>query len=242
MQGNYPLSFFNAEGELVGFDIEMAHRLADRLSLGLEFMPLAQPKSAPERLNSGYCDAVFNSVAMGLQRMESAAETDPFTTATIAFLVPDQRRNAFATWQAIRRQGEIIIATSAFQTLPRDIWARLPEADIVRLSTLEDQFQYFETGGAGADAFLDTAEEGAAWTVLHPRFTVVVPRPVLRVPVVYLVPSDSPLLLRAMNAWLLIEAKSGGIDELYDYWVQGKIGRVQPPRWSVIRDLLGWVN
>ena len=45
-----------------------------------------------------------------------------------------------------------------------------------------------------------------------------------------------------MNAWLLIEAKSGGIDELYDYWVQGKTGHVQPPRWSVVRDVLGWVN
>ncbi len=242
VRGNYPLSFFNVEGELVGFDIEMAHRLAERLSLGLEFMPLAQVKSAPERLNSGYCDAVFTSVAMGLQRLESAAETNPFTSATIAFLVPDQRRTAFTTWQAIRKQGEIVIATSPFQTLPRDIWARLPEADLVRLSTLEEQSEYFETGGAGADAFLDTAEEGAAWTILHPRFSVVIPRPVLRVPVVYLVAHDSALLLRAMNAWLLIEKETGGIDALSDYWIQGKTKEVQPPRWSMVRDVLGWVD
>ena len=45
-----------------------------------------------------------------------------------------------------------------------------------------------------------------------------------------------------MNAWLLIEKQSGGIDELYDYWIQGKIQGVQPPRWSVIRDVLGWVD
>ncbi len=41
---------------------------------------------------------------------------------------------------------------------------------------------------------------------------------------------------------LLIEKQSGGIDELYDYWIQGKIQGVQPPRWSVIRDVLGWVD
>ena len=45
-----------------------------------------------------------------------------------------------------------------------------------------------------------------------------------------------------MNEWLLIENGTGGIDELYDYWVEGKTGQVQPPRWSVIRDVLGWID
>ncbi len=242
LRGNYPLSFFNDEGELVGFDIEMAHRLAERLSLRLEFQPLERLRDGPERLNSGYCDVVFNSVAMGLQRMESVAETDPFGTVTISFLVPDHRREDFATWQDIRDQGQITIATSAFQSLPRDIWAQVPQATVVRLSSLKEQAQYFESGGEGADAFLDSAEEGSAWSILYPRFTAVVPRPVMQAPVVYLVPKDTPLLLRAMNAWLLIEKQTGGIDRLYDYWIQGKTEAVQPPRWSVIRDVLGWVE
>ena len=242
LPGNYPLSFFNTQGDLVGFDIEMAHRFAERLSLRLEFMPLTRLKNAPERLSAGDCDVVFNSVIMGLTRMEAAAETGPFKTATIAFLVPDHRRPDFARWRAIKRQGEIVIATSAFQTLPRDIWIRLPEASVVRLSSLEEQAQYFESGGEGAEAFLDTAEEGSAWTILYPRFTAVVPRPVLQVPIVYLVPRERPLLLRAMNAWLQIEKQTGGIDRLVDYWLEGKTQQVQPPRWSVIRDVLQWVD
>ena len=227
---------------MVGFDIEMAHRLAERLSLRLEFRPLERLREGPERLNSGYCDVVFNSVAMGLRRMESAAETAPFGTVTASFLVPDHRREDFATWQDIRDQGAITIATSAFQSLPRDIWALVPEATVVRLSSLTEQAQYFESGGEGADAFLDSAEEGSAWTILYPRFTAVVPRPVMQVPVVYLVPKDTPLLLRTMNAWLLIERETDGIDRLYDYWIQGKTEEVQPPRWSMIRDVLGWVE
>ncbi len=242
LPGNYPLSFFNAEGELVGFDIEMAHQLAERLSLTLEFVPLERPSYGPKRLNSGYCDVVFDSVTMGLGRMESAAETDPFNTHTIAFIAPDHRRRDFATWRAVREQGNILIASSAFQHLPRDIWTRLPEAEVVRLASLEEQVRYFESGGEGADVFLDTAEEGAAWTILFPRFSVVVPRPVLQVPVVYTVPRDRPLLLRAMNAWLLIEKETGGIDALTDYWIQGKTKEVQPPRWSVVRNVLRWVD
>ena len=37
----------------------------------------------------------------------------------------------------------------------------------------------------------------------------------------------------------LIEKQSGGIDEFHDYWIEGKTQDVQPPHWSVIRDLLG---
>ena len=40
----------------------------------------------------------------------------------------------------------------------------------------------------------------------------------------------------------LIEKQSGGIDELYDYWIEGKTQGVRPLPCSVIRDLLGWVD
>ena len=162
--------------------------------------------------------------------------------ATIAFLVPDHRRIDFATWQAVRDQGNILIAASPFQKLPRDVWTRLPEADIIRLSTPDAQAKYFEADDEVADAFLDTAEQGSAWTILYPKFTTVIPRPVIQVPVVYLVAEDNQLLLRNMNAWLMIEKQSGGIADLYDYWIQGKTEQVEPPRWSVIRDLLHWVD
>ena len=242
LPGNYPLSHFNADGELVGFDIEMAHRFAERLSLSLEFLPLTQLESGPESLASGYCDVIFNSIIMDLRRTESVVDTIPFEMATIAFLVPDHRRNDFATWEAVRDQGDILIAASPFQNLPRDVWTRLPEADIIRLSLPDAQAKYFEADDEVADAFLDTAEQGSAWTILYPKFTTVVPRPVIQVPVVYLVAEDNQLLLRNMNAWLMIEKQSGGITDLYDYWIQGKTKQVEPPRWSVIRDVLHWVD
>ncbi len=242
LPGNYPLSYFNAEGELVGFDIELAHRFAERLRLSLEFRPLAQLEDGPQRLDTGYCDAVFNSMPLELRDRESVVDTIPFEMATAAFLVPDHRREDFATWQAIRDQGEVLIATSPFHELPRGISTRLPEARIVRLSSPEAQARYFESDEAAADAFLDTAEQGAAWTILYPEFTAVIPRPVIRVPVVYIVAEDSRLLLRNLNAWLMIEKQSGGIAEVYNYWIQGETKQAEPPRWSVIRNLLGWVD
>ncbi len=240
--GNYPLSFFNSRGDLVGFDIEMAHKFAERLNLAVEFLPLERLRDGAGRLRSGYCDVIFNSTAKALDRMGSAAESDPIGVRTIAFIVPERLRNRFDRWERVRRLGQIEIATSAFQSLPRAILTRIPQATIVSLETLEEQKRHFGGDGAGADAFLDTAEEGAAWAILYPRFTVVVPRPVLQVPVVYLVAKDRPVLLRALNAWLLIERQTGGVDTFEDYWIEGRTTQMGQPRWSVIRDVLKWVD
>ncbi|MEP1471589.1 MAG: cation:dicarboxylase symporter family transporter [Halieaceae bacterium] len=236
--GNYPLSFFNDEGELVGFDIEMAHRFAERLGLNLEFLPFWQD----DNLTSGYCDAFFNSQGIVLHKGDIAAYTNPFNTMTLSFIVPNHQRDDFVTWDKVRAQGNIDVVIPVFQSLETEMSKLLPSANAVRLGSLEDQYQYFESDGQGADAFLDAAEEGAAWTVLYPNFVVVVPRPVLQLPVAYSVAPDNPTLLRAMNNWLRIEQATGEIDEIYDYWIQGDTERNKPPRWSIARNVLGWVK
>jgi len=239
LAGNYPLMFFNADGELVGFDSEMAHRFAERLDVTLEFVPL---RLQSDDLAIGYCDVVFNSVAIDPMRADFAVHTDPFDVFTLAFVVPNRRQDDFATWEGISAQGEITIALPLFQQLQGEVARRLPQVDTVRFSTLEEQRRYFESGGDGAAALLDAAEEGAAWTVLYPQFAVVVPRPVVQIPVAYLVAPENPSLLRAVNEWLHLERAAGSIDEIHDYWIQGDTDRVRPPRWSVIRDVLGWID
>jgi ABC-type amino acid transport substrate-binding protein len=87
------------------------------------------------------------------------------------------------------------------------------------------------------------AEEGGAWTLLYPAFTVIVPQPAVRIPVAYAFARDNEELLISTNAWLQTEISKGTIDQLYNYWMLGgAIQQKRPPRWSVIRDVLHWVD
>jgi ABC-type amino acid transport substrate-binding protein len=52
---------------------------------------------------------------------------------------------------------------------------------------------------------------------------------------------DDDLLL-LLDTWLLDAKSDGMMDELYNYWVLGEVKRTQPPRWSIVRDVLGWVD
>jgi len=45
-----------------------------------------------------------------------------------------------------------------------------------------------------------------------------------------------------INAWLGLKKTEGTLDQLYDKWILGKVGKQKEPRWSVIRNLLHWVD
>ena len=113
------------------------------------------------------------------------------------------------------------------------------------MGTLSGATEYrklLEAGLEEVDAILSPAEEAVAWTILYPQYTVAIPRPISSFPMGYVLPKGSVELLKAVNVWLQLAERNRTIDGLYDYWIQGKIDKQQPPRWSVVRDVLHWVD
>ncbi|MEH6454096.1 MAG: hypothetical protein V7782_13770, partial [Psychromonas sp.] len=45
-----------------------------------------------------------------------------------------------------------------------------------------------------------------------------------------------------LNSWLEVQKSSGYIDKLYNYWILGENAKPQKARWSVIKDVLHWVE
>jgi ABC-type amino acid transport substrate-binding protein len=124
--------------------------------------------------------------------------------------------------------------------MSRDLF---PEATFAPIKDMSEQDAILASGAQNLDAVTDMAEEGAAWTLLYPAFTVIVPQPAVLIPVAYAVARDNDELLTSINAWLLAEKSKGTVDEMYDYWMLGgAIQKKRPPRWSVIRDVLHWVD
>ncbi len=59
----------------------------------------------------------------------------------------------------------------------------------------------------------------------------------------YSVALGNEKLLKTLNAWLIADQAKGTIEEPYRYWMLGEATkREKPPRWSVIRDVLHWVD
>lgn len=239
---SYPLAFFNTEGDLVGFDIEMAHRLARKLNLHIEFLPSEGWRGRAARLNEGYCDIDMSADAIAPERAVKMLLTTRIATFTLSFMVLDHRRDRFVSWDRLQRSRGLRVAVADHELAIKFFAGFLPNVTLIPLKSNADTIELLDADHERFDAIAGPAEEMAAWNILYPRFRVVVPRPTVKWPVGYALPHSSLDLLRVVDAWLLEAEQTGDIDELRAYWVGGKIEQTEPPRWSVIRDVLHWVD
>ena len=87
------------------------------------------------------------------------------------------------------------------------------------------------------------AERGSVLTLLHPKYTVVVPEPdAIKIPLAYPLARRDQEWAQFVNTWIELKRRDGTIVALYDHWILGKHAVKSEPRWSVIRNLLHWVD
>jgi len=236
---NLPCSYLTPAGRLVGFDVEMAHILAEDIGVDLEFVPFEFDRLG-RMLASGQIDIAMSCIASLPGRYAYASFSRPYLDLTLAFVVPDHERDIYADLDLLRQRKDLTIALVSNHYFKARIEHLLPNASIVFLEAAED---FFNGGDQGADALLLSAEEGAAYSYRYPRYTVArVARGAIRLPAGYPVPKGDIEMLEFVSNWVDLKKKDGTIDALYEYWMLGGAAKARTPRWSVIRDVLGWVD
>jgi Na+/H+-dicarboxylate symporter/ABC-type amino acid transport substrate-binding protein len=234
-----PWAFRNADGHLVGLDIDLVHLLAAELGVGLEFVNVAPAALAP-LLDDGRLDIVVGGLAVTPERALRTRLTEPYMNATLAFVVRDHERRHFATVPLLRQAGALRVATVGLPHYDNLVRSMLPD---VQLIPIKSPGEFFEAPEGWHDALLLSAEGGSAWTLLFPRFSVVVPRPnVVAVPIAFATPRSTPELHDYVSTWVALKRQDGVVRYLYDFWILGRGAQSTEPRWSVIRNVLGWVD
>jgi len=234
-----PFAFVNSEAQAVGLDLELARSLAESLGVDLELVRLERAGSLV-RLTDGTCDLIMSGLILTPSKPLEGRFSHPYLDQTLAFLVPDHRRRDFASRQHLQQQRglKIGVVASLADWAPR-LTEYLPDAVV----EVVDSPRSFVRGETELDAVLFTAEAGAAWTLLYPSFSVAIPQPdVVRVPMAYAMPPGEDELADYVNAWIDMIERDGTIDRLYAHWILGEGARSDTPRWSVIRDVLHWVE
>jgi Na+/H+-dicarboxylate symporter len=242
-RSDYPSSFFNRDGDLVGFDIEMTHRFASRLDARVDFIPVDSIPDAEASLDKGTCDIFMSLLPIVPEMTLSFAMTVPVIDGPIGMIMTDYRRREFESWEAIAGAGDIRIATTDNRATPRFLDRMLPDAQQVILQDNAALDALLTEDPPRFDAILMAAEEGAAWTIRYPRLNLTIPTPILMIPLGYALARDSdPALLTFFNAWLDNAQGYGTVDALYRYWMLGELDSTREPRWSIARDVLGWLD
>jgi Na+/H+-dicarboxylate symporter/ABC-type amino acid transport substrate-binding protein len=234
-----PFTFQNLAGKLVGFDVEMAYRLAQDMKVDLEFVKV-DPRGAALALSSGQVDIIMSSMALTLERANEMTMSAPYMSQTFAFIVKDYRREEFSSRANVKKHAKLRLAIINAPYYVSKAKEYLPQAELV---LIDSPRQFFAGNNQDLDGLVYSAEAGSAWTLLYPAFSVVVPQPdVLAVPLSYGMPRGDRELADFVDTWIDLKTKDQTIRTLYDYWILGRTGVERAPRWSIIRNVLHLVK
>jgi Na+/H+-dicarboxylate symporter len=238
-----PFTHFNTRDEFVGLDVEMVNSLARGLGLSVEFVPLHAffaGDDVAEKLDSGYCDMVISRPAVSMARLGTVAYTETYFDLTLALLVEDHRRREFSRRDLIDETPDLRIACPNEPYYLEWVQLLLPNAEIVPVPNVET---FLSADEGEYDAMIFGGEILSSYSLLNPNFGVVVPKPSFpSVPAAFMVPIGEPEWRDALDSWVILKRTDGTVQKLYDYWVQGKDAEIHEPRWSVIRNVLHWVD
>lgn len=232
-----PYAFRNSLGELVGFDVEMAHALARDLKVRADFFRTNSDRF-PELLDSGALDVAMTGLTITPELLERMSFSEPYLEETLAFVVRDYRRDEFRSLAAVQAIPSLRLATLKRNHYAAKIREFLPQAEI---SLVESPRRVFRADEREFDALVFAAEPGSAWTLIYPQYTVAVPHPVLlRVPVGYATARDDRRMADFIDAWVVLKRSDRTIERLFRYWFEGKDPPGNKRRWSMARDVFGW--
>jgi len=236
MTDRLPYSFLTPKGDLVGLDVEMAHRLARDMEVRLEFLPLTLEK-IPATLDRGVCDLAMSGTPVTPRRASAMRFTEPYLDETLGFVVRDDLRDRFSSWAKIRELGAMKVAAPNLPYYIAAVRQRAPALQIeaVDLAELDQRLRF--------DAIVMPAERGSVMTLLDPKYTAVVPQPdPIRVPLAYPIARHDEQWAAFLNTWIELKRRDGTIDTLYRHWILGKDAVPHQPRWSIMRNVLHWVK
>lgn len=238
VEGRLPFSFRNATGALVGLDVELAQLLASDLEVRVEFVPLPAAEYI-DAVSRGRCDIGIGGQPATPRLSLRVLFSQAYLDETLGFVVKDHLRDEFETWSSIDAIDHLVVGVPPLPYYERELRARLPRASFVPFAADADPL----ADGTGFDAVALPAERGSVLTLLNPKWTVVVPQPgIVKVPLAFPVARFDAGWARFVDSWIELKRRDGTFDALHEHWIRGRAATVRAPRWSVVRDVLHWVE
>jgi ABC-type amino acid transport substrate-binding protein len=237
LKDSLPFVHRNRYSQLTGLEVDLADLLARDMGVRLELVRVTR-RNMSEQLRAGRIDVLASGLLIIPERALEMRFSIPYMNTTMALVVPDHQRERFATIDSIQAQAGLVVAALGLPYYLSVIERHFPGIDMVAISSPR---KFFTAPPGTFDALLYSAEGGSAWTLVYPSFSVVVPKPSHGAASLALaLPLDAPQLKAYVDTWLQLKRQEGFIDELSEYWIQGQGAKRREPRWSIMRDVLGW--
>jgi Na+/H+-dicarboxylate symporter/ABC-type amino acid transport substrate-binding protein len=227
------ITYINKEPHPAGFDFAMLNMLAKGLNWELELIPVEHGNMI-DALNRGVIDIGAGALKMSLKTLGRVNFTDSYLELNLALVVKDFDKDNFPPEDLTKHVKQLKVAIMRNSRYIPMIKKKSSGIEVVEV----DDYIDFFTGKVQARGLVVSAEAGAAWTIIYPSFTTIIPKPVIHRDLIgYAVARKNYELLTFLNLWLRLMEINGHQKKFYDYWIEGKSEKIKE-RWNIMNDVL----
>ncbi|PHR84098.1 MAG: sodium:dicarboxylate symporter [Colwellia sp.] len=238
-KASLPFAFRNNNNHLVGYDMELLNELAKDLDINIALIYLKSNEQEAELLKNGALDIIIGGHTITPMHALEVLFSDAYTYHTAGLLINDSKRDDFTDLYSIRAMKEPNIGVGNNKYYQRITEDYFPNAKITEISDIR---LFLKGKYPEVDAVLHSAEVASAWSMLYPEFSAIIPKGLkFKAPVALILPKGQNDYANFINTWLKLKKDSGFQQKVYDYWILGKNPKAKKPRWSVMKDVLGWL-
>ena len=210
-----PWAMRDKNGELIGYEVDVAKRLAEDMKVKAEFVPTAWDGIIPALL-AGKFDLIIGGMSITPERNLTVNFSLPYANSGI-HMVANKELAAGLNSLAAFDKADVVLAARRGAT-PATAAKRLMPKATLRLFD-EDALALQEVVNGKAHAFVTSTPTPAFEALKHPdKLFLPIPEPFVQGAEGFALRKGDPDALNFFNNWILLRQQDGWLKERHDYW------------------------
>ena len=210
-----PWTLKNKEGELVGFEVDVAKQLAKDLGVQVEIQDYKWEKILPALLNKKI-DIILAGMVITPQRALKVSFSQPYADSGIGLATNTKLTKDFAGLKDLNRPEVTLTAVAG--TIADDLVRRVfPNATIKTFTKSEDAIQAVTTGKV--HGYIEHNPLPTFLTLDHPgRIDEPLSKPLLTTKAGFAINKGDPDFINFLNAWITAHDADTWLESAHAYW------------------------
>ncbi|MCP4689254.1 MAG: transporter substrate-binding domain-containing protein [Desulfobacterales bacterium] len=212
-----PWAMQDKKGEWIGFEIDMAKKLADDMGVKAEFIPTKWEGLIPS-LMTGKFDLIIAGMMGTPQRALKINFTTPYDFSVMNLVANKKVAANFKTTADFNRPDVTVLCRNGTTAVPAAKRA-LPKAKLLLFSENGPMVQELLNGKA--HVIVASSPEPAQLAIKYPDTLFFIDESLGREPISIGVKKGDPDTLAYLNNWIVVVRNQGFIEEKVNYWWKG---------------------
>lgn len=210
-----PWAMRDKNGELIGYEIDVAKQLAEDMKVKVEFAPTAWDGIIPALL-AGKFDLIIGGMSITPERNLTVNFTLPYANSGTHMVASKELAAGFKSLEDFDKP-DVVLAVRRGATPATAAKRLMPKATLRQFD--EDALALQEVLNGKAHAFVTSTPTPAFEALKHPdKLFLPIPEPFVQGAEGFALRKGDPDALNLFNNWILLRQQDGWLKERHDYW------------------------